>query len=202
MFLYSSRYLARQQHNIAIHASTWQILTTRRARFTSCNVTRILIRRQNLSPCRAANIVFRARKKDWNIIFKVAETVMERLCTELHMCSQFDSSLRSLHSHFNCEGKILTFKTFSPNSQSSFSSSERRRMAMELVWFPWGNTVELGPRSWCLVTVLILPSLVLQSCSSDVSHVVCVYFTWCHEYLRISSLNLAIDLYRRLKAHR
>ena len=92
------------------HASTCQILTTRRARFTSCDVTRLLIRRQNLSPCRAANVVFRARKKDWNIIFKVAETVsMERLCTELHICSQFDSSLLSLHSHFRGDGEGHTF---------------------------------------------------------------------------------------------
>ena len=61
----------------------------------------LLIRRQNLFPCPAANVVFRARKKDWNIIFKVAETVsMERLCTELLICSQFDSSLLSLQSHF------------------------------------------------------------------------------------------------------
>ena len=85
--LYSSRYLARQRHSYRHpHASTCQILTTRRARFTSCDVTRILIRRQNLSPCRAANVAFRARKKDWNIIFKVAETVsMKRLCIELHI---------------------------------------------------------------------------------------------------------------------
>ena len=62
--LYSSRYLARQRHSYRHpHASTCQILTTRRARFTSCDVTRILIRRQNLSPCRAANVAFRARKK-------------------------------------------------------------------------------------------------------------------------------------------
>ena len=62
--LYSSRYLARQRHSYRHpHASTCQILTTRRVRFTSCDVTRILIRRQNLSPCRAANVAFRARKK-------------------------------------------------------------------------------------------------------------------------------------------
>ena len=97
------------------HASTCQILTTRRVRFTSCDVTRILIRRQNLSPCRAANVVFRARKKDWNIIFKVAETVsMECLCTELHICSQFDSSLLSLQWHY---------KPFTPKSDQRQISS-------------------------------------------------------------------------------
>ena len=44
---------------------------------------------------------FAPEKEDWNIIFKVAETVsMKRLCIELHICSQFDSSLISLQWHF------------------------------------------------------------------------------------------------------
>ena len=99
------------------HASTCQILTTRRARFTSCDVTRILIRRQNLSPCRAANVAFRARKKDRNIIFKVAETVsMKRLCIELHICSQFDSSLISLQWHFNTSFTLLSITLSVPVS--------------------------------------------------------------------------------------